>query len=354
MLNSLKYLAAYTIPMVAAWGLFMEGAWLFATPVYAFVLIPLFEILLPEDPLNPSESQKKSRNASKIYDWMLYVNLPLVYGLLFFGLIKASSGSLETYEIAGLIFSVGIVLGVNGINVGHELGHRNKPFERLLGKWLLVPPLYSHFYIEHNYGHHLHVATPEDPATARLNQTVYHFWWTSISRQYLNAWRIQWSLLKRDQKSFWSLSNHMFWSTLLQVGYLFLVASLFGLPGLGVALGAAVVGMLLLETVNYIEHYGLMRKRLPSGRYERVAPIHSWNSNHVMGRIVLYELTRHSDHHYKSAKKYQVLEYRDQAPAMPFGYPTSMVLSLVPPLWFRIMNRRIPGEMRSVQSSLVT
>lgn len=346
-MNSLKYLAAYTIPLSAFLGLYLEGPWLYITPVYAFVLIPLFEILLPEDPGNLTEDAKIARRMNPVFDLLLYLNLPLVYGLLYIGLEKASSSALMPYETAGLILSLGIVSGVNGINVGHELGHRNNAWERFLGKLLLVPSLYSHFYIEHNFGHHLHVATPEDPATARLNQPVFHFWWTSISRQYLNAWRIQRRLLQKGQKRFLSLQNHMFWSTLLQAGYLALVFFVFGWPGLAVALGSALVGMLLLETVNYIEHYGLMRSRLPSGRYERVGARHSWNSNHVMGRIVLYELTRHSDHHYKSAKKYQLLEYRDEAPSMPFGYPTSMVLSLFPPLWFRIMNPRIPGEAYS-------
>ena len=346
-MNSLKYLAAYTIPLSAVLGFSLEGPWLYATPFYAFVLIPLLETLMPEDPSNPTEDAKIARSLNPVFDLLLYLNLPIVYGLLYIGLEKASATTLLAYETIGLVLSLGIVLGVNGINVGHELGHRKAAWERFLGKLLLVPCLYSHFYVEHNFGHHLHVATPEDPATARLNQPVFHFWWTSISRQYRNAWRIQNRLLQQGQHGFLSPHNHMFWSTLLQAGYMALVWVVFGWTGLAVALGAALVGMLLLETVNYIEHYGLMRSRLPSGRYERVGAHHSWNSNHVMGRIVLYELTRHSDHHYKSAKKYQLLECRDEAPSMPFGYPTSMVLSLFPPLWFRIMNPRIPGKVHS-------
>ena len=112
-----------------------------------------------------------------------------------------------------------------------------------------------------------------------------------------------------------------------------------------------IIGFLLLETVNYIEHYGLVRFKMPSGRYERVRECHSWNSNHVVGRIVLYELTRHSDHHYKSSKKYQTLDYHDISPQMPYGYPTSMVLSFFPPLWFNIMNKRVPKEMRQTIAS---
>lgn len=138
----------------------------------------------------------------------------------------------------------------------------------------------------------------------------------------------------------------MLWYTIIQIGHLCFIYYFFGPSILIYAILAALVGFLLLETVNYIEHYGLIRKKLPSGRYERVREVHSWNSNHVIGRIILYELTRHSDHHYKSSKKYQILDYHDSSPQMPFGYPTSMVLSFLPPLWFRVMNQRIPDEMK--------
>jgi alkane 1-monooxygenase len=138
----------------------------------------------------------------------------------------------------------------------------------------------------------------------------------------------------------------MFWFTIIQISYLLLVYYFFGLIGFVVALFSGIVGFLLLETINYIEHYGLKRNILPSGRYDRVSEKHSWNSNHILGRIMLYELTRHSDHHYKSQKKYQVLEYHDESPQLPFGYPASMVLSFFPPLWFAIMNKRIPAEMK--------
>lgn len=203
-----------------------------------------------------------------------------------------------------------------------------------------------HFYIEHNFGHHAHAATKEDPATAQYNQSLYSFWMTSTIRQYINSWKIQRKLLKSDNKLFLSFKNDMLFYTIFQLSYAGLVFLYFGGLGLGFVLGSGVIGFLLLETVNYIEHYGLKRYKMPSGRYERVRECHSWNSNHVVGRIVLYELTRHSDHHYKSSKKYQTLDYHDISPQMPYGYPTSMVLSFIPPLWFDIMNKRIPKEMR--------
>ncbi len=244
-----------------------------------------------------------------------------------------------------MVLSMGIVLGTNGINVAHELGHRNNKLQRTLAKALLLPSHYMHFYIEHNFGHHAHAATAEDPATAKFNQSVYSFWVTSTLRQYGSAWKLQNQLLKQDATPFLSFKNDMLWYMLIQMGYLAAVFFVFGPLGLLIAFCSGVVGFLMLETVNYIEHYGLMRKKLPSGRYERVREVHSWNSNHVIGRIVLYELTRHSDHHFKSSKKYQVLDYHDISPQMPYGYPTSMVLSFIPPLWFKLMNPRIPIDM---------
>lgn len=347
-MKSFKYLAAFTIPAVAYLGFALEGPWSYLTPVYAFVLIPLLELLLPRDTSNLDDTSKESLADSRIYDWLLYANVPVVYGLIWIAGTKLASGGYEAYEYIGLALSLGIVLGTNGINVGHELGHRQDSAERFLGKLLLLPSFYMHFYIEHNFGHHLNAATEEDPATAKYNQSVYSFWFTSVFRQYLKAWKIQGDLLKRQGRSFLSPYNDMFWYLLIQGGYLVLVYLLFGSSGLIFLVISGVVGFLLLETVNYIEHYGLLRKKLPSGRYERVREIHSWNSNHVVGRIVLYELTRHSDHHYRASKKYQLLDYHESSPDMPYGYPTSMVLSLVPPLWFRIMNPRVPDEMKPV------
>ncbi|WP_047549225.1 alkane 1-monooxygenase [Psychroserpens sp. Hel_I_66] len=344
-MKDLKYLAAFSIPIVAFVSLYLKGSWSYLTPIYAFVLIPFLELIFPVVTTNFSSEEVDQRLKRTIFDWLLYLNLPIVYGLVFFGIYEASTTPIETYELVGMFISVGIVLGVNGINVAHELGHRQSTNERFLGKALLLPSLYMHFYIEHNFGHHLHAATPEDPATARYNQSVYSFWFTSIYRQYVKAWKIQGKLLKNNKKGFFSPKNDMFWYVLLQISYLVTVFLFFGKIGFLFAIATAIIGILLLESVNYIEHYGLLRLKTTSGRYERVKEIHSWNSNHVIGRIVLYELTRHSDHHFKSTKKYQVLDCHDESPQMPFGYPTSMVLAMVPPLWFGIMNKRVPIQM---------
>jgi len=346
-MRDLKYLAAFTIPLVALLSIWAKEMWSFATPVYAFVILPVLELIFPIDTYNLQANDTENKLKNKLFDRLLYLNLPIVLGVLVFGLVEVTSNQLQTYEIVGLIFSVGIVLGVNGINVGHELGHRQSTNERFIGKALLLPSMYMHFYIEHNFGHHLHAATKEDPATALYNQSVYSFWFTSTIRQYISAWKIQKRLLKSNNESFYSFKNDMFWYLFIELIYLFTIFLIFGAIGLLFAVLVAIVGFTLLETVNYIEHYGLLRLKTKSGRYERVKEIHSWNSNHVIGRIVLYELTRHSDHHYKSSKKYQVLNCHEESPQMPFGYPTSMVMSLFPPLWFKVMNKRVPKEMIS-------
>jgi alkane 1-monooxygenase len=346
-MKDLKYLAAFTLPVSAVISLYFQGYWSYFTPFYAFVIIPVLELLLPLDSSNINLDEREIKKNKVLFDWLLYLNVPVVFGLLIYALWLVSSQSVSTAEIIGLTLSLGIVLGTNGINVAHELGHRLKTKERYLGKLLLLPSLYMHFYIEHNFGHHVNAATHEDPATAKYNQTVYSFWITSVIRQYINAWKLQQKLIKQNSTHVFSPKNDMFWYLIIQLAYLLGILLIFGQTGLLFALGAALVGFLLLETVNYIEHYGLLRKKLPSGRYERVKEVHSWNSNHVVGRIVLYELTRHSDHHYKSSKKYQLLDYHDISPQMPYGYPTSMVMSFLPPLWFKVMNPRIPTEMKT-------
>lgn len=346
--SDLKYLAAYSLPISFLLGVSLKGIFFWFTPVLAFVLVPILEILLPVDPGNTGESAIPKRAGALFFDLLLYLNVIMVFAVLGYALWLLTWHPLSAFEKLGVLFSCGIVMGANGINVAHELGHRRDGFSRMLAKFLLLPSLYSHFYIEHNFGHHLHAATREDPATARFNQSIYSFWGTSVIGQYTNAWRIQLRLLQQRKHGFLSGYNDMFWSLIFQVSYLVFVALVFNITTAGYAVIMAVISFLLLETINYIEHYGLLRSKLPSGRYERVRTVHSWNSDHIMGRIMLYELTRHSDHHYRASKKYQLLDHHEESPQMPYGYPTSMVLAMLPPLWFYIMNARIPGNMKKL------
>ena len=341
-MKDLKYLAAYINPALTTIGLLAGGIYTFFAVIFTFVLVPSLEPFTPNSSKNLSKAEREKALKNKVFDYLLYLNLPVLYGILILFMYTLNHSSMTHLELLGNILSVGIVLGTCGINVGHELGHRKAKKERLMAKILLLPALYTHFFIEHNKGHHKHVATDRDPASARLNENLYAFWIRSTFGGYRSAWQLEAQRLANLKLSFWSLKNEMLVFLLLQVAYLALVASLTSLGGFMAFLGAAVVGILLLETVNYIEHYGLRRKLLPSGKYERVLPKHSWNANYQLGRIVLYELTRHSDHHYKASKKYQILDHYDEAPELPFGYPVSMVIAFFPPLWYKLMNGRIP------------
>lgn len=338
--NDLKYLFAYTIPVATLVSITSEGFFTYATPIYAFIFIPTLELIFKDvdskEEYTKSEVQNKLSNT--FFDILLYLNIPFVFGLLILGLFNLNQLELDLFETVGMVLSLGILLATNAINVGHELGHRKSFIERCLSKLLYLPCLYMHFYIEHNFGHHNNVATPKDPATAKFNQTVYSFWVTSVIGQYISAWRIQLELLKIKNSRFFSFKNDMLYYTIFELAYLFVVYSFFGLYGLFLAVIIGILSFLFLETINYIEHYGLLRNKLPSGRYERVQSHHSWNSNHFIGRIVLYELTRHSDHHYKASKKYQILENKRESPQLPYGYPTSILLALVPWLWFSLVN----------------
>ena len=318
----MKYLWAYSIPVVGILGIYLGDFWSFSALLFTFIIIPFLELLLPVDQQNYDQETVSNRLKNKVFDVLLYLNVPIVYGAIFFCLYKITQPGISKIEIIGMTLSLGVILGSNGINVAHELGHRKNFFEKILGKFLLIPSHYTHFYIEHNHGHHLHVSTPEDPSTAKYNQNLYAFWFQTVIGTYKKAWEIQKRLNLIDNRSLFSIKNDMFWFTIIQISYLLLIYLLFGFNGFLFVLFAGIVGFLLLETINYIEHYGLKRNQLASGRYERVTEKHSWNSNHVLGRIILYELTRHSDHHFKSQKKYQILEYHDVSPQMPYGYPT--------------------------------
>ena len=345
-MKDLKYLMSYSIALMAFIGISLGGFYNYLAVVFTFIFIPILETIVKKSNEEYTQEEKESRLLDPFFDLLLYFNIPIVFGIFFFSLDKLIYTS-SISDIIGIILSASIVMATNGINVGHELGHRKSIIARTCSKLLYLPCQYMHFYIEHNFGHHLHVATPEDGATAKYNQSVYSFWFTSVTKQYFDAWKNQKTLLKTKNSSFFSLKNDMLWYHLIQPIYLLIIYYLFSFEVMIFAFVVGIISFLFLECINYIEHYGLQRKKLDSGRYERVQPHHSWNSNFNIGRITLYELTRHSDHHYKSSKKYQVLDSFKECPTLPVGYPASILLSFIPPLWFWVMNPRVPNEMKS-------
>jgi alkane 1-monooxygenase len=339
-LHKLKYFLVYLLPATVIAALYFKGWCVWLPLAYVFGVVPFAEFFIKPNHKNLTDAEEALTKTDPFYDVLIYSIVPVLYGLVAYFLYQISLPQhLSTAEQAGLIVALGLALGVLGINVAHELGHRTTAHEQTMAKLLLLPALYTHFFVEHNKGHHKHVATPHDPASATLGENLYGFWVRSVLGSYASAWAIQTDELRKKNLGFICLQNEMLVFTIAQVSLLLGIGLVCGVAVLCYYVLAATLGFLLLETVNYIEHYGLSRLPTATG-YERAQPHHSWNSNHVLGRLVLFELSRHSDHHYKASRKYQILQHHDTAPQMPAGYPAMMLLALVPPLWFWVMHRQ--------------
>jgi alkane 1-monooxygenase len=243
-----------------------------------------------------------------------------------------------------MALSVGMVAGI-AINTAHELGHKRASLERWLSKVALAQTGYGHFFIEHNRGHHVRVATPEDPASSRLGESFYEFLPRTVKGSLTSAWELEEKRLARMDKGPWTIHNDVLNAWAMTAGLFAVLAVVFGAEVLPYLLVQAVLGFSLLEVVNYLEHYGLLRGKRPDGRYEITRPEHSWNSNNVASNVLLYHLQRHSDHHANPLRRYQALRHEDDAPQLPTGYAGMIVLAAFPPLWRRVMDRRLLGHL---------
>ena len=339
-MKSIKYLLVFSLPITVNIAFQAEG-WLSFLPVYVFfMLVPFLELILPSRWTTNQASENELHRHAKYYNYLLYSLVFVQWGFVVFFLI-AQSSSPDVTTWWGRVVSMGLMCGIIGINVGHELGHRNKRSEKFLGELLLLSSLENHFLPYHNRGHHTNVATPTDPASARKNEPLYFFWFRSQIGSYFQAWQIELTRMQIMGKAKFSFANKMVIYSLSHLLLLLAIWQIFDLTALLAFIAAASIGIMLLETVNYIEHYGLRRELNQNGRYELVKRKHSWNSNHVLGRLILFELTRHSEHHYKPDKPYQLLHSDPEAPTMPTGYPGMMLLSFLPPLFFTVMNAKV-------------
>lgn len=340
-LKAFKYLTPFILYLLSLMAFTQQG-WICWTPLlYSFFLIPFLEFFIKADPRNLDEVEEALAKKNNAYDFILYAAVVMQYYSLWVFCHSLQQTNLSYTDIAGRVISMGLLCGSFGINVAHELGHRVNKMEQGFAKMLLLTSLYMHFFIEHNKGHHKHVATPNDPSTAKYKQSVYAFWFQTIMGTYLSAWKIAGDEVEKKGLSRMSLHNEMLQFQLVQLGFVLGIFYFFGGTIVLLFIVAATLGILLLETVNYIEHYGLARMQTASQQFERVQPHHSWNSNHIIGRLMLFELSRHSDHHYLASRKYQILRSYDNAPQMPTGYPGMILLSLCPPLWFKVMHQQI-------------
>lgn len=317
------------------WGIF----W-YLGPILILGLIPVLDLIAGLDRSNPPDDLIKTLEADKYYRWITYLFLPLQYAALIWAAWLWSGDSLSVFDKVGLALTVGTVAGI-GINTAHELGHKKEKVERWLAKIALAQSFYGHFYIEHNRGHHVRVATPEDPASSRVGETVYAFLPRTVVGSLKNAWRLEQPRFKRRDESHWSIRNDVLNAWLMSVVLWAALLVVFGIGILPYLLLQAAVGIVLLEIVNYLEHYGMLRQKEHTGRYERVRASHSWNSNNIATNVLLYHLQRHSDHHANPTRRYQALRDVDEAPVLPTGYAGMILLALFPPLWFKVMDPRV-------------
>lgn len=335
------------MPALVIVGYYLGGWWNFLTIGFAFIVLPVVDHLFGIDTTNVEESKVKIVGQEFYYRFVTYIWTYVQVTIVLWGVYVVSTGTLaHWYEWLGFVISFSLVTGGIGITVAHELGHKKSLLERFYSQLLLMTVSYMHFYIEHNRGHHVQVATLEDPATSRKNESFYQFWLRSVFIGYGHAWKLEKDRLERNEHGVLNIRNQMLWFAFLpilvctvltfafspagsinwQIPLFFFTQSLFAFT--------------LLELVNYVEHYGILRKR-KDGKYERVNPLHSWNSSHVMSNFFLFQLQRHSDHHANAIKRYQVLNHYDQSPQLPYGYPTMIIIALLPPLWFKMMNPRL-------------
>jgi alkane 1-monooxygenase len=319
------------------------GVFWWSVPILAFVIIPIVDHLVGPDSQAPGDSVLAWLATDRFYRWATYLYLPNQYLSLVFACWLWSGGGWVTLgfvDKVGLMATVGLVGGL-AINAAHELGHTRERSERRLSKVALAQTCYGHFYVEHNRGHHVRVATAEDPASARFGEGLYAFLPRSVTGGLRSAWRLEAARLAGIGKSRWTLDNDILNAWLISAGLFTALSVWFGPVVLPWLIVQAIVGFSLLETVNYMEHYGLRRQQLPNGRYERVRPAHSWNSSTVITNVLLFHLQRHSDHHANPLRPYQVLRHVDDAPQLPSGYSAMLLLALIPPLWRRVMDPRV-------------
>lgn len=344
------WFASLVVPSLAliAYGLVLASgsSWFWWTgAVVIYGLVPLLDWRVGADPNNPPESATEQLERDAFYRFVLVATLPLQFASTVLGVWVATSQSMNPLQWLGLAITVGIVNG-GGINTAHEWGHKRGRFAGFMSKLSLAPAAYGHFHVEHNRGHHKNVATPDDPASARLGESYWAFLPRTLVGSVRSAWKIERERLAGQGRPVWSLANDNLQAWTITLVLFAALVFAFGWSALPFLLVQALYGASLLEAVNYIEHYGLLRGRDGKGRFERCAPAHSWNSNQVVSNLMLYQLQRHSDHHANPRRSYQTLRHFADSPQLPAGYAALIPLVYFPRFWFALMDHRVLAHYR--------
>ncbi len=332
------YAAGYLLVLLTVTGFHLGGYWNYLVPVFVFVLVPILDAAFPLNHHNPGQEERKRLESSWRFKVITHLYALIQPVFLIWCLVMITTTELPLHAYIGFLLSTGLTTGGIGITMAHELLHKRSRLEQALGDILLLTVCYPHFSVEHVYGHHRWVATPRDPATARKGQSFYRFYPQTVFGSYASAWRINAEHLSRKQRGFFSFRNRMFVYHMLQALIMVTIILWFGWSGFVFFILQAIIAFSLLELVNYVEHYGLLRKQMEPDVFERVTPTHSWNTDHRVSNWLLINLQRHSDHHVIATRRFQALQSYPESPQLPAGYPAMVLLALVPPLWFQLIH----------------
>ena len=339
-MRKFKYFGAYLIPLFGLFTFKSTGIYAFFGLFFLYVLVPILEQILPLSSYNLKKAEKELAKESSFFDLTLYLLVPLHLFVIYSFLITVSSAAISALDLTACVLMMGTILGVNGINVGHELGHKtNHPFKMFLAHVMLTTSIQNHFVTYHNSGHHRDIGTPKDLSSAKQGDNFYYFALRSQIGGYFKTWKLESKRLTALGKN--KLINPMIIYTLIPLLFLTTIYFFFNFNTMLIYGITGIYGISVLEAQNYFAHYGLRRKKQENGRYEKVQPKHSWNSDHLIGRVLLFELTRHSDHHHMGAKPFQLLESKKDSPLLPFGYPMMLMLSYFPFIFKPIMKKHL-------------
>jgi len=339
------WLSSVIMPIFPVMGIalfYVTGSqWALGLPLFfTYIIIPFLDWGLGSDTNNPPEEIVPQLEADRYYRVLTYITVPMHFIVLIAIAWFVGTHELTAWSILALALTAGSYSGL-GINTAHEMGHKKTELERFLAKIVLAVPAYGHFCIEHNRGHHTHVATPEDPASSRMGESIYKFVLREIPGAFKRGWNQEKVRLERQGKSVWHWQNDILQSyaitVVLQVGLIIA----FGWIMIPFLLIHNVYAWFQLTSANYIEHYGLKRDKDEKGRYERCQPHHSWNANYIFSNIVLFHLERHSDHHANPTRRYQSLRNFDDLPELPNGYYGMYMAAYIPPIWYKVMDERL-------------
>ncbi len=354
MTNPKGFLVVFIVPFSVILGYLIGGGFTFLTPILIFGVVPLLDLAFGGNTRNPSPAEEAAIENAAVYKNIVMACAPLQVFMVIWGAFAVTHGHLSLLEKIGFVLSVGSCSGIIGINAAHELTHRiheKGGIEPLLGKIMLMTVLYMHWAVEHVMGHHKNVATPQDPATARLGESFWAFFPRSVAGGFKDSWALETARLERKHAPAKGPENRILRYLAAEVLFLGVMAALFGFGGLVFVALQGLVAVWLLEIVNYVEHYGMRRKAMPDGSFEAVKPVHSWNSSNWFSNYFLFNLERHSDHHWKPRRRYQILRHFDESPQLPTGYAGMILLAAAPPLWRRYMDERVAAHLSASGNS---